>query len=139
MERIKILIVDDDRTMRVVLGRLLAELGELDLIEGPDGAGAWKKIAEGLRPDLCLIDIVMPGMDGMELVQRIRFNDATRNLKIIICSSAKGRQSVAAASALDVSGYVTKPFSAKGLLAEVRRVLGMPLTPPNEAGKASLP
>lgn len=127
----KILVVDDDKTMRMVLCHLLKQLDNFELIEANDGTEAWKLLNQGLNPDLCMIDILMPGMDGLDLLQKIRFHASTRYLKVIICSSAKERERIKEASSLDVSGYVIKPFAAKYLQAEVTRVLKLkpkPLT-----------
>jgi CheY-like chemotaxis protein len=95
-------------------------------LEAPDGLEAWKLLELGLRPDLCIIDLLLPNMDGLELVQRIRFKAGMRNQKIIICSSTKERHRIAAANSLEISGYIGKPFSANKIQEEVRRVLQLP-------------
>lgn len=122
----KILVVEDDKTMRMVICHVLKALGDVELLEAPDGLEAWKLLELGLRPDLCIIDLLLPNMDGLELVQRIRFKAGMRNQKIIICSSTKERHRIAAANSLEISGYIGKPFSANKIQEEVRRVLQLP-------------
>ena len=119
----KILIVDDDRVTRLLARSVLQELPQADLTEAGDGFAAWEKLEEGLHPDVCLIDLLMPRMDGIELVQKIRTSPALRNLPIIVCSVVNERFRMATALSLDAAGYLIKPFTPAKLLAEVRRVL----------------
>lgn len=119
----KILIVDDDRVCRLLAQSVLRELPQAVLTEASDGLEAWEKLEEGLHPDVCLVDLLMPRMDGIELVQKIRAAPPLRNLPIIICSMVNDRFRMAAALSLDAAGYLIKPFTPAILLAEVRRVL----------------
>lgn len=125
----KILVVEDDKTMRTVMCHLLKALEGAEVIEATDGVQACKLFDQGLRPDLCIIDMIMPHMDGHDLVQHIRFHPELKRLKIVICSSIKERQRIAQVASLGVSGYITKPFSANKIQDEVRRVLGLAASP----------
>ena len=124
-EKVKILVVEDERTMRTVLCLLLRQLGDFELVEAADGLDAWKLLEQGLKPDLCLIDVLLPSLDVLALVQKIRIHSTTRHLKIIICSKANDRARLTDAASLEVAGYVIKPFSAKHLQSVVSRVLGL--------------
>jgi CheY-like chemotaxis protein len=122
----KTLIVEDTESMRKVLGYLLRKLPDMETIETCDGLEAWKLLEGGLRPDLALVDIAMPIMDGLELVQRVRFHPQLRTLKIIICSAVKERHRLAEAHSLEISGYLTKPFTSANVYTEVKKALGLP-------------
>jgi DNA-binding response OmpR family regulator len=77
-----------------------------------------------IRPDLILLDVMMPRMSGYDLCQRVRENPAWRGVKIVMVS-AKGRDvEVTKGMAVGADVYVTKPFSTKDLVAKVQALLG---------------
>lgn len=136
----KILVVEDEKNMRVLLSHLLAKLPNVEVIEASSGHEAWQLLEHGLRPDLCMTDLDMPEMGGIELVQRIRSSAPLKHLKVIMCSAVKERRRVEEALSLDVSGYVLKPFSVAKVHETVRRVLkigGEPLKPGSTSSGAS--
>ena len=118
-----IIIIDDNRIARMVLRNALRDLPQVDIIEAVDGLAAWEKLESGLRPDLAIIDRMMPRMDGVELIQKIRFSSLLRNLRIIMCTVIKERYRMAEVLSLDISSYVIKPFSSANLMEEVLRAL----------------
>lgn len=118
----RILIVDDEPNIVISLEFLMKREGyEVDI--APDGEAALKALAEG-RPDLVLLDVMLPRMNGFEVCSRIRTNPAWREIKILVLT-AKGRDSeIARGLGLGADLYVTKPFSTRDLVAQVRRLLG---------------
>jgi DNA-binding response OmpR family regulator len=89
-----------------------------------DGEAALKAVAS-LRPDLILLDIMLPKKDGFEVCQQIRANPEWRAVKVVMLT-AKGRDTeVTKGLALGADAYVTKPFSTKDLVAQVRKLLGL--------------
>src|SRR5258708_8472178 len=68
----QILVVEDDKTSRLVLHRILESTGDLEIIEATDGVKAWELLDGGLHPALCFLDINMPKLNGLELLERIR-------------------------------------------------------------------
>jgi len=118
----RILIVDDEPNIVISLEFLMKREGyEVDI--APDGEAALKALAEG-RPDLVLLDVMLPRMNGFEICSRIRANPAWREIKILVLT-AKGRDSeIARGLGLGADLYVTKPFSTRDLVAQVRRLLG---------------
>jgi len=135
--KMKILVVEDDKTMRTVMCHLLKALDGAEVIEASDGVEACKLFDQGLRPDLCIVDMIMPHMDGQDLVQHIRFHPELKRLKVLMCSSIKERHRMAQIASLEISGYIIKPFSAIKIQEEVRRVLGLPPSPsPNPKPQA---
>jgi two-component system, chemotaxis family, chemotaxis protein CheY len=119
---VKILIVDDDEVARLALS---ANLGAapVEIIEASDGQEAWEMLTGGLRPAICCSDVAMPRMNGIELVQRARAHPVLRNIPFVLISSAAGRETVEAAVAGGVAGYILKPFMTVQTRATVERVL----------------
>ncbi len=114
----RILIIEDQDDNRRILRDLLTAAG-YELIEaetGEDGVA----LAESQRPDLILMDIQLPGLDGYEATRRIKANPALRPIPIIaVTSYALSGDDVKAREA-GCDAYVTKPFSPRALLAKVR-------------------
>lgn len=117
-----ILVVDDDQKIRALLGRFLKSNG-FRVTEAQDAAAA-RSFMRGLTFDLVLLDVMMPGKTGLEVCQHVRSIDSLRSV-IIIMLTAKGRETdVAKGLALGANAYVTKPFSTRALVAQVRSLLG---------------
>jgi two-component system, cell cycle response regulator DivK len=117
----RILIVEDQEDNRKILRDLLTSAGfaPLEATTGEEGV----RLAETERPDLILMDIQLPGMDGYETTRRIKANPALHQIPIIaVTSYALSGDDVKAREA-GCDGYVTKPFSPRALLAKVREYL----------------
>ena len=118
----KILIVDDEPNILISLEYLMQREG-FDVSVARDGLQAIEAIGRD-RPDLVLLDVMMPGKTGLEVCQHVRSIDSLRSV-IIIMLTAKGRETdVAKGLALGANAYVTKPFSTRALVAQVRSLLG---------------
>ena len=118
----RILVVDDQEDLRGVLRDLLAGSG-YTVIEAADGeAGVTKAKSE--RPDLILMDIQMPVIDGYEAIRRIKLQPALKPIPIVAVSSfaMKGDEEKARSAGCD--HYVTKPYSPMQLLRLIRGFLG---------------
>jgi len=117
-----ILVVEDQEDNRQILRDLLGSAG-YDLTEAENGEEAIAAVARR-RPDLILMDIQLPVMDGYEATRRIRTNPDLRSVPIIAVTSyaLAGDEDKALAAGCD--GYVTKPYSPRDLLAKVRTCLG---------------
>ena len=119
----RILIVDDEPNIVVSLEFLMQRQG-FDVAVAVDGDAALKAIAEN-KPELVLLDIMLPKKNGFEVCQTIRANPDWQSVKIIMLT-AKGRDTeVAKGTALGADAYMTKPFSTKELIAQVRQMLDM--------------
>ena len=115
----KVMLVDDSRTMRNIQKKVLSVLGVTDFAEAGDGLEALSLIAatpEGF--DLILIDWNMPNMDGHALVQRIREKDKATPLIMVTTEAEKQR--VIDAIKAGVNNYVIKPFTPEQLIERVR-------------------
>ena len=118
----KILIVDDEPNIVISLEYLMQREG-FDVSVARDGLQAIEAIGRD-PPDLVLLDVMMPGKTGLEVCQHVRSIDSLRSV-IIIMLTAKGRETdVAKGLALGANAYVTKPFSTRALVAQVRSLLG---------------
>src|SRR5262245_39811503 len=117
-----ILVVEDQLDNRQILRDLLGNAG-YELIEAENGQEALKAVARQ-RPDLILMDIQLPIMDGYETTRRIRSNEDLKSIPIIAVTSYARAGDDAKSLAAGCNAYVTKPYSPKQLLAKVREYLG---------------
>jgi two-component system cell cycle response regulator DivK len=115
----RILVVEDHQDNRQILRDLLAS-GGFDMIEAENGAEAVIA-AEANRPDLILMDIQLPVVDGYEATRRIKANPLLKAIPIIVITSyaLSGDEEKARRAGCD--DYVTKPFSPRQLLAKIRQ------------------
>jgi DNA-binding response OmpR family regulator len=118
----RILIADDEPNIVVSLEFLMKQKGYA-VKTASTGNDALAAIA-AFAPDLVLLDVMMPGMSGYELCQKVRENPDWAGVRIIMLS-AKGRDiEVSKGIAVGADAYVTKPFSTRDLLAKVQELLG---------------
>jgi signal transduction histidine kinase/CheY-like chemotaxis protein len=113
----RVLVADDNGDMREYVRRLLEGRGyEVDA--APDGARALAAAARR-RPDLVLCDVMMPGIDGFQLLQRLRADPATRDAPVIMVSARAGEEAKIEGLEAGADDYIVKPFSARELFARV--------------------
>ena len=120
----RILVVDDQEDNRRILRDLLTASG-FEIVEGQTGEEAVA-LAEVHVPDLILMDIQLPGIDGYEATRRIKAKPSLRAIPLIVVTSYALSGDDAKAFAAGADGYVSKPFSPRALLARVREFLGAP-------------
>ena len=118
----KILVVEDTEDNRQILRDLLGMAG-YELIEAHDGAEGVVKAAEH-RPDLILMDIQMPVMDGYEATRRIKADPALKAIPVIAVTSYALSGDEAKARAAGCDDYIAKPYSPRQMLAKVRGIVG---------------
>jgi len=122
MARKKILLVDDSSTARL-LARMVLQDSSYDVITARDGVEGVEKAKEE-KPDLILLDVMMPNMDGIEACKRLRDEPSTAAIPIIMVTT-RGEEGIAEASyAYGCNEFVTKPVDPAELLAKVRNCLG---------------
>ena len=117
----RILIVEDQEDNRVIMRDVLSSAG-YDLIEAVNGEDGVK-LAHSERPDLILMDIQLPIIDGYEATRRIKGSAELKSIPIIAVTSYALSGDQAKARAAGCDGYVSKPFSPRELLARVREYL----------------
>ncbi len=118
----KILVVDDEPDcISIIQCRL--EWCHYEVTTAGNGAEALK-VAQEQQPDLILLDTNMPVMNGLEMLERIKKNPALRDTPVIMVTTLCERQDIAAASALGIADYVTKPVDFTSLLDKISGILG---------------
>jgi DNA-binding response OmpR family regulator len=115
--RALILAVDDTASDRELLATILGREG-YQLALAKDGAQALE-LAAKLDPDLILLDILMPGLDGLEVCRRLKADEATRAIPVIFVTAQSGSDEVLTGFEMGAVDYVTKPFRIPELLARV--------------------
>ena len=119
----KILIVDDAAFMRKVIRDTLTKKGFTDRHAAVDGKDAVEKYFE-LQPDLVLMDITMPNMDGLEALKAIRAKDNKAN--VVMCSAMGQEAMVVEAVQAGIKDFIVKPFKEDRLMKTVNSILGNP-------------
>jgi DNA-binding response OmpR family regulator len=119
----KILVIDDSGTSQIMARMLLASLS-VSIETAKDGVEGLEQ-AEKVRPDLILLDIVMPRMDGFETCKRLRESDTTRQTPILMVTTRGEESNIEKGFSLGCTDYICKPFNAVELLAKVRSYLGI--------------
>ena len=125
----RILLVDDDATLSSLLGRFLRE-SNFELFEASNGP-AGLRLAYNERPDLVLLDVMMPGMDGWEVCARLR---ELSDVPVIMLTAKAAEADKLRGFRVGVDDYVTKPFSFVELVARIEAVLGRSHKEPKETG-----
>ena len=113
----KILVVDDEPTIVRLMEFILARQGH-DMVVAVNGEEALQKIRSE-QPDLVLLDIMMPRIDGYEVAQQLRADPATADLPIIMLSAKAQGEDIRRGVDVGVDEYVTKPFSPDHLVSVV--------------------
>ena len=121
MNASKILIADDDPTIRRFLATLLADRG-YEIHEAPDGEQACQ-LAGTLKPDLMLLDLIMPFRDGFDVLQELKRGEETSRIPIIVMSVKDREEEIVKGFHLGAEDYVVKPFNSLELLARIQKVL----------------
>ena len=117
----KILVVDDAAFMRKVIKDTLSKSGYTELYEAVDGADAVEKYSE-IHPDLVIMDITMPNMDGLEALKAIRSKDDKAN--VVMCSAMGQEAMVVEAVQAGIKDFIVKPFKEDRLMKAVNTILG---------------
>jgi two-component system chemotaxis response regulator CheY len=117
--RLRVLIVEDDCTSRLVLRGILEALDGLEIFEAEDGLQAWQMLDGWLLPQLCFLDLNMPQLNGVELLKRIRNDERFAALKVCFCSGVRDRRAIAQAAALQPDIYILKPYERSAIEEQV--------------------
>jgi CheY-like chemotaxis protein len=122
MTRKKILVVDDSATIHMIVRMVLGK-DRYTLVTANDGKEAIDK-ARAERPDLVVMDVVMPRMTGFEACREMRKDDITKDIPVILVTTRGEPESVEKGFASGCSDYVTKPINSLELLSKVQSFLG---------------
>lgn len=126
----RVLVVDDDPVIREVLSTIL-DLEDLDVTCAGSGSDALQLLADGPVPDVVVCDVVMPGIDGLEVCRRLKADPDLAHVPVILLTARDRDEDRAAGIAAGCDDYLTKPFSPLalidrigGLTADVRPIAG---------------
>ena len=122
MARKKILVVDDSGTARMIEQMALGR-ASYDVVQAKDGAEAVQ-VAAREKPDLILMDVMMPNMDGYAACRGIRAQGSTKDIPVIMVTTRGEPLNVETGYASGCNDYVTKPVNTPELLAKVRSLIG---------------
>jgi CheY-like chemotaxis protein len=120
----KILVVDDEEAVRDLCAACVhhAFSGDCEVLEARDGEEALAAVEAG-NPDLILLDIMMPGIDGFEVCRRLKSSPQTKNIPIVFLTALGEDRNVEQGLELGGDGYVVKPFNAVTLAAQITELL----------------
>ena len=117
----RIIVADDDKDILDLVVFKLTQAG-YDAVGVPDGVSALAAI-EANPPRLAILDVMMPGLSGMDVLRKVRANEATKDLDIILLTARSRDSDVDAGFAIGASDYVVKPFSPRELVNRVNALL----------------
>ncbi|MFA5515864.1 MAG: response regulator [Desulfuromonadales bacterium] len=121
MSKNKILIVEDEESLLKLESILLTSKG-FDVKGVPNGQAALDSIAEE-PPDLVLLDIMLPEIDGFEVCRRIKADPVTKHLPVIMLTAKKSREDMARGEKVGADWYITKPFKSAMVIETIQRFL----------------
>lgn len=120
--RKRILLAEDDAAIATLLTRVLGR--DYDLVHATDGPKALKLAAEQPQPDLLLLDVMMPGLDGLAVAAHVRALPHLKNVPIIFLTAKTGATDVIRGIQSGARHYIQKPFKIEEVVAKVKKTLG---------------
>jgi CheY-like chemotaxis protein len=118
----KVLVVEDDRSIQMVLELVFTRMAKCEVVLASDGTEGLAMIQKH-KPDVVLLDLMLPGMDGFEVCQRSKADEATRHVPIIFLTAQPQPAAVARAMSLGAAGYLVKPFDPIKIIDQVNEAL----------------
>lgn len=121
MSEEKVLIIDDDKIIRSIVSTALEKNGfsALSAANGPDGL----EVAQNDNPDAIILDRVMPGMDGNEVLQKLKENPKTKNIPVMILTGRSSGLDISSSMQLGALDYVVKPFDEENFVIRVKNLV----------------
>ena len=119
--KIRVLIVDDSKTERLIIKEAISGLG-FEIFEAENALDGIQK-ADEIRPDLILMDVVMPGMNGFQATKQIKSNDDLKNIPVIMCTSKNQPTDKIWGTRQGANDYVVKPVKKEELISAINSAL----------------
>lgn len=117
----KVLLVDDDADVRYMT-RVNLHFEGFEVVEASDGYEAID-LAQSERPDIVVLDVMMPGRDGLQVLRDLRADATLEDVPVVLLSARAGREAETEGWEVGATAYVTKPFTVSGLAATLRKLL----------------
>ncbi len=130
MTKLKILLIEDEEDIASLI-QLQAELAGYKVVIEHDGLNGWRAV-EREKPDLVLLDIMLPGQNGLDVCRKIKAHPDYQNIPVIMISARGDELDIVLGLELGADDYVAKPFSPKVLLSRIRAVLRRGVEPSKE-------
>lgn len=121
--RKKLLTVDDSRTVRILVKKAFKAC-DVEILEAANGVEGLSVAAKS-RPDIILLDVTMPVMDGIEMLTRLKGDPTTKDIPVIMLTAEGGRDNVLRIAKMGIRDYIVKPFTEEILLKKVGRVVDL--------------
>ena len=119
----RVMVVEDEPENRLFIGLMLRTEG-YDVVEAEDGPAAFELLQRSeTRPDLILLDVMMPGLNGWQVFQRLREDPRWTGIPVVMLTALAQRADVERAVSLGVDGYLTKPFEPADLIHKIEETL----------------
>lgn len=121
MSKQKILVVEDDVSLLKLESILLATRG-YQVFSKDNGKDALECVEKEM-PDLLLLDVMLPGIDGFEVCRQIKSNPLTSHILVVLLTAKRAREDVAMGKEVKADGYITKPFQAAMVIKTIQELL----------------
>lgn len=121
MTRKRILVVDDETELAYAIQIRLKQAG-YEVLTAYDGVEGLEKALKE-NPDLILLDILMPGMDGYQMLRKLKENNQTKSIPVIMLTAKSQLEDVTQATNLGVEDYIVKPFDYLAMLGKIKKAL----------------
>ena len=118
----RVMVVEDEPENRLFIGLMLRTEG-YDVIESEDGPSAFALLDGETQPDLILLDVMMPGLNGWQVFERLRGDPRWSGIPVVMLTALAQRADVERAVELGVDGYLTKPFEPADLIHTIEETL----------------
>jgi CheY-like chemotaxis protein len=118
-----VLVIDDELAIQTVIQVCLEEFGDWDVLTASSGAEGLE-VAATKHPDAILLDVSMPGMDGLMTLQKLRDNEATRHIPVMFLTAHVEPEAQSNFAKLAIAGVLSKPFDPLELVEQIRTAFG---------------
>lgn len=118
----EILVVDDDDLSRKLIGRLVSKEFDYKIVSKANGIEALEYAKEHV-PQLIILDLMLPGMNGFEILKKVRENPIFKDTKVVLVSAKSRSEDIERGFNLTADEYITKPFQPKEFAARIRKLL----------------
>lgn len=120
-QRVKVLVVDDEPNIVQTLKDRL-EMNDYDVLTAHNGVDGLKAAQDG-SPDIILLDVIMPMMDGHEMLEQLREKDWGKHVSVIMLTARSQAQDIARARSCGIDDYIIKPFDLSELLEKIENII----------------